>query len=282
MSAIASLFRKKESQAPMGGACNAPIMPGGKNGQGGPAHDESMTGASCSLDLAPLSIVEFFQSQGCSSCPPTVPLVHNATMNPNFLLLTYNVTYFDHTGWKDTLATPMADNRQRAYNTMWNRANVYTPQLVVNGVVYGNPASAAEVQALFQRTMDMVRSMQLRVMLDVMNNKVRISASGQSAQLREQSEAMGNEQQALSTALEVYELLIVRYDPEPLTVKPKAGQNKGKKLIHRNVVRELVKVAEWSGGEAMVTLPTKRPDGLERVLILQGLGGGPIVAAVKL
>lgn len=257
-------------------------MPDGMNGQSENAYNEGMMGASCSLDLAPLLIVELFQSQGCSSCPPAVPLVHNAVMNPNVLLLTYNVTYFDHTGWADTLATPAADNRQRAYNANWNRSNIFTPQLVLNGVVHGNPASAQDIQALFQRTMNMVRSMQFRVILNVVGGKARISASAGSSQLCEQSEMTQNRQQAPTMTLETYELLIARYEKEPLTVKPKAGQNKGKKIIHRNVVRELVKVADWSGGETTVALPANRQDGLQRVLFLQGKGCVPIFAAVRL
>lgn len=59
------------------------------------AHDPSHVHTdACFVDIQPLSIVEFYQSQGCAACTPTIPLVHQAAMqNPNVLLLTYNVTY---------------------------------------------------------------------------------------------------------------------------------------------------------------------------------------------
>ena len=48
----------------------------------------------CFVELKPLAIVEFFQSQGCEACPPAIPQIHKAAANNvNVLLLTYNVTY---------------------------------------------------------------------------------------------------------------------------------------------------------------------------------------------
>ena len=48
----------------------------------------------CFVEIKPLAIVEFFQSQGCEACPPAIPQIHKAAANNhNVLLLTYNVTY---------------------------------------------------------------------------------------------------------------------------------------------------------------------------------------------
>lgn len=48
----------------------------------------------CFIEIKPLTIVEFFQSQGCEACPPAIPQIHKAAAhNVNALLLTYNVTY---------------------------------------------------------------------------------------------------------------------------------------------------------------------------------------------
>lgn len=48
----------------------------------------------CFVEIKPLAIVEFFQSQGCEACPPAIPQIHKASAsNINVLLLTYNVTY---------------------------------------------------------------------------------------------------------------------------------------------------------------------------------------------
>ncbi|MGL4543678.1 MAG: DUF1223 domain-containing protein, partial [Polymorphobacter sp.] len=81
---------------------------------------------------APLVVVELFQSQGCSSCPPA-----NANVNaliaarPDVLALSYGVTYWDQLGWKDGFATPANTQRQWDYAKGLGHANVWTPQVVV-------------------------------------------------------------------------------------------------------------------------------------------------------
>jgi hypothetical protein len=277
MPTLANLWRKKPS-SPSAMACSFPISPDANQLTYGGHLSPGQNGPSCSLELAPLSIVELFQTQGCASCPPAIPLVHNATMNPNFLLLTYNVTYFDHIGWKDTFGSPVWDNRQKAYNTKWQRNNVFTPQLIVNGALDGNPASAEDIHQLYHQASDRLRSMGRSVNLDVMNGQVRVYSSVPSY---EETGMMNQMAQPPMTLSESYELIIARYDPESVTIKPKAGENKGKKIVHKNTVKELIKVADWDGGDVTVELPTNA-GGLERVLFLQGVGGGPILAAVKL
>lgn len=62
------------------------------------AHDPNHVHTdACFTEIQPLAIVEFYQSQGCVACPPAVPMVHSAAMmNPNVLLLTYNITYVNN------------------------------------------------------------------------------------------------------------------------------------------------------------------------------------------
>lgn len=59
------------------------------------AHDPNHVHTdACFVEIQPLAIAEFFQSQGCAACPDAIPLIHKAAGgNPNVLLLTYNVTY---------------------------------------------------------------------------------------------------------------------------------------------------------------------------------------------
>src|SRR6266542_6558479 len=69
-------------------------------------------------DDEPLTIIELFQSQGCSSCPPTETNLRTLLpQNPKLLLLTYDVTYWDHLGWTDTFGNKLWDHRQRAYSS---------------------------------------------------------------------------------------------------------------------------------------------------------------------
>ena len=78
-------------------------------------------------------VVELFTSQGCSSCPPADQIMNQLSQNPNFISLSYHVTYWDHLNWKDTLGREFADQRQRNYSKFKRMNRVYTPQMIING-----------------------------------------------------------------------------------------------------------------------------------------------------
>ncbi|GAA4048121.1 DUF1223 domain-containing protein [Parerythrobacter jejuensis] len=80
-------------------------------------------------------VVEFFTSQGCSSCPPADRLAGRLAQEPNLLVIERPVTYWDRLGWTDTLGKEENTTLQRAYarRTLGGRNGVYTPQAVVNG-----------------------------------------------------------------------------------------------------------------------------------------------------
>lgn len=76
-----------------------------------------------------LTVIELFQSQGCSSCPPANLNVLKLAEDPNLLILTYDVTYWDRLGWKDTFGNSAHDRRQWDYARALSRKNVFTPQV---------------------------------------------------------------------------------------------------------------------------------------------------------
>ena len=76
------------------------------------------------------------------------------------------------------------------------------------------------------------------------------------------------------------DIWLVRYDPREVAVPVKAGENGGRTLPHRNIVRELVKLGRWSGGAAAFPLPQPTRPGLATAALVQIGSGGPIVAAV--
>jgi hypothetical protein len=43
---------------------------------------------------------------------------------------------------------------------------------------------------------------------------------------------------------EVYDIILMVYNPYPRTVKVKKGVNKGSEIEHRNVVKELTKLGD--------------------------------------
>src|SRR5881275_890169 len=92
-------------------------------------------------------VVEEFQSQGCSSCPPANANVNALAARPEVLALSYAVTYWDALGWKDTFDSPAFTQRQWDYAHHAGRANVATPQVIVNG---GPAATGGDLRELEQ------------------------------------------------------------------------------------------------------------------------------------
>src|SRR5439155_24448282 len=84
-------------------------------------------------DPAAPVVLELFQSQGCSSCPPANANLNALADQPDVIALSFAVTYWDGLGWKDTFAQDAYTQRQWAYAHSLHHANVFTPQMVVNG-----------------------------------------------------------------------------------------------------------------------------------------------------
>ena len=78
-------------------------------------------------------VVELFTSQGCSSCPPADALLGELARRGDILALGYHIDYWDNLGWKDPFSSPAATERQRNYARRFDRGQVYTPQMVVEG-----------------------------------------------------------------------------------------------------------------------------------------------------
>src|SRR5271167_2385816 len=60
-------------------------------------------------------VVELFQSQGCSSCPPANANLATVADRPDVIALSFGVTYWDDLGWKDTFAQAKFTARQWDY-----------------------------------------------------------------------------------------------------------------------------------------------------------------------
>ncbi|ETN44144.1 uncharacterized protein HMPREF1541_10694 [Cyphellophora europaea CBS 101466] len=231
------------------------------------AHDPNHVHTdACFVEIAPLSIVEFFMSQGCEACPAAIPLIHKSAMaNNNVLLLTYNVTYFNNrTGWTDTKSNTLWDARQAAYSKRWSRTAAFTPQVIIDGIADGTGAKEGDFNSILSNAIEARNNSPLAVGMEKVDNR----------RLKIASETVETE---------VYDVVVISYEARAEVVKVGKGPNKGKKLEHRNVVREVVKIEEWAGGPKVLEL-LEMPEGnaLQHVVVLQQGVGGPIVAACRL
>lgn len=93
----------------------------------------TMQARAVAADASPV-LVELFTSQGCSSCPPADRLLEKINREAGVVAISRPVTYWDRLGWKDTLARPANDVRQRRYaSRALPGGGVYTPEAVVQG-----------------------------------------------------------------------------------------------------------------------------------------------------
>ncbi len=206
-------------------------------------------------DAAHPAVIELYQSQGCSSCPPALAVLDEVANRPDVLALNFAVTYWDQLGWKDIYARPEYTARQWDYSHAQGRGNVQTPQLIVNGRAAVLGSRKGEVE-------------------QAIANNARTGGPALAAQ--------GNTiTVAAAPSTKPATVWLVGYDPRPVQVPIRAGENNGRTLPHRNVVRQLVSLGSWSGKAVSYTAPAT-PAGLKRAVLVQAGTGGPIVAAVRL
>ncbi|WP_192385136.1 DUF1223 domain-containing protein, partial [Mesorhizobium silamurunense] len=99
----------------------------------------------------PLTVVELFTSQGCSSCPPANANLIKVKDQPGVLALSFNVTYWDYLGWKDTFGRQEFTQRQVNYEPSLGHDGPFTPQVVVNGSADAVGAKPGEIQSLIAK-----------------------------------------------------------------------------------------------------------------------------------
>lgn len=76
------------------------------------------------------------------------------------------------------------------------------------------------------------------------------------------------------------QVLLVRYDPNVVQVPIARGENGGQTLPHKNVVKELVKLGDWSGRPIRYRIPpATNPIWREAILVQAGRGGSILAAA---
>ena len=201
-------------------------------------------------------VVELFQSQGCSSCPPANANVNAIADQPGVLALSFSVTYWDQLGWKDSFATPAYTARQWDYARRAGRPQVATPQVIVNG----GPTVVGSNRAQLDRLIAEQGPAHGGPALTATGDRVHVAAGHGPA----------------ST------VWLVRYDPQVRAVPIAAGENGGRTLPHRDIVRQLVRLGSWSGGAVDFRVPASAEPNLAAAVLVQQGSGGPITAARKL
>lgn len=200
-------------------------------------------------------VVELYQSQGCSSCPPANAAFNRIADRADLIPLSFAVTYWDQLGWKDRFAQPAFTQRQRDYaKVLTVGAGVYTPQIVING----RRALVGGRKGELDRALAASRAISGGPALTASPAAVSVGAGTGSATV-----------------------WLVRYDPREQQVTISAGENDGRTLPHKNIVRELTALGKWAGPAARFTVPPQEA-GLRSAVLVQDRTSGAILAASRL
>lgn len=182
--------------------------------------------ATCQVQAPAVSptVVELYTSEGCSSCPPADRWLSSLPDDDRTLALGFHVTYWDHLGWKDKLATPATTERQRLWKTALGSPYVYTPQVIVNGVD--------------ERSWRGRSAAKLPQPSAALAPKLRLERRGNV--LRAQVSAMPGGHQFAG-----YWAVLSGQISHAVT----RGENAGHTLVHDHVVRHYQPVAAWSASQ---------------------------------
>ena len=176
-------------------------------------------------------LVELFTSEGCSSCPPADRFLQKLDAQPvvgaQIIVLSEHVDYWNHIGWKDPYSSHFYSERQNSYARHFGLSDVYTPQMVVDGVsefVGGDPEKAEKAFA------KAVGGSKVTVRLS--------SIVADSKQLHAHLEVGPLDATPSSKEREVYVAVALNRAESQVS----GGENSGRKLTHVAVVRNLAQV----------------------------------------
>jgi hypothetical protein len=203
-------------------------------------------------DEAPRAVIELFTSQGCSSCPPADARLAELARRPDVIALTLPVDYWDYLGWRDTLARPDFSVRQRAYAHLRGDRAVFTPQMVVNGVVACVGSDEAAIGRAVERATGERPALPVRVRARADGGVVRVEIDGAGA-----------------GPAGVWLLPVAR--SREVTIGK--GENRGRVATYVNVVRGMIRIGEWAGGPARLEAPLPEGEADGYVVLVQATRG---------
>lgn len=217
-------------------------------------------GSSARADVAkPRAVLELFTSQGCGRCPPADALLTTLSADPTLVTLSYAVDYWDYLGWRDTLADPMHSKRQKAYAAMRGDRQVYTPQMVVNGVAHVVGSDRPAVDRAITQSAAQPGVLAVPVTITQAGDMITVTLPTQAGDL-------------VSPERPATVLLLGVSNRE--TVDIARGENRGQHVTYRNVVRSHAVLGEWTGGAQSYTVSRseRMAAGCERAVVLLQVG----------
>lgn len=208
-------------------------------------------------------VAELFTSQGCSSCPPADAVAARLAGDPAVLVISRPVTYWDRLGWKDSLGREENTRLQRQYgDTAFGGANIYTPQLVIDGRMQGVGSQETKARQLIARAGAVRKASGVAV-------RVSHTANGGRNVVLDGKAGQGAD--VILVALSARE-----------TVSIGAGENGGRSVSYTNVVIDETPLGRWKGGRQAIMVRANQlavPGADRHALIVRKGAGGPVIGS---
>lgn len=173
------------------------------------------------------SLLELYTSEGCSSCPPAdrwlSQLEQNGFKLEEVVPLAFHVDYWNYIGWKDIFAKAEFSERQRRAARLQNSNTVYTPQFMLNGADFRGWFRGSRLKDQVAKNHHERATVEIMLRLSSFKNE----HSRLTTTIKENSVYQGKN----------HDLYIAIYE-NGLKTAVKAGENKGRELMHDYVVRE--------------------------------------------
>lgn len=209
------------------------------------------------------AVVELYTSQGCASCPPADKLLGELEQRADVIALSFHVDYWNYIGWADPFAEAKYTERQQSYMRRMHGRFVYTPQIVVDGLWQAVGSRAEKVTAAIERA---------RMRKKAINPRIEWTGSGARVII-----PAGNPSGPATVWMAFYQ--------DRHETKVPRGENAGETLVNYNVVRELRRLATWTGDRMEITLDGEAMgvDRFDGCAVLVQLGDtGPILGAADM
>jgi len=196
------------------------------------------------------ALLELFTSEGCSSCPSADRLLPQlAAIDSNIITVSFHVDYWNDLGWEDKFSSSEFTNRQREYAQQLHLESIYTPQLVINGeyeLVGSNRSTAeADIKTVLKEKVGVQLGFD-EVKKDGGKIKIACHADGE---LKDQN-------------------IFIALVEKNAETNVRAGENRGLKLSHTNVVRSLTKKVAQQKMDLEISIPKDLADDNWQLVLL--------------
>jgi hypothetical protein len=172
-------------------------------------------------------LLELYTSEGCNSCPPTDRWVSELPARgygpDRVVALSFHVDYWDRLGWIDPYGKARFSERQRLANNRNGARFVYTPQLMLNGKDYRRGVIRDDLGTRLEELNRASAKAAIRLTVMPAVDRFNVSGTWTASDGADAREAQG--------WIAIYE--------NRLATDVKAGENRGKRLQHEFVVRDL-------------------------------------------